>query len=190
LSSKRGDVPPQLRAWLPDRALVNPASNDELRSAAIALAFLLGATCFARLERTEHATIQAAVDIAAPSERTLRQASALRDGERVDVNRAEDVELSLLPGIGPSLARAIVTERVRGGFFRDARDLQRVKGIGSKLAKKLINHIRFESKKLENAADSNLKFHRNSPVLVAVEAADAQVGTNGEAAAREKVDPQ
>lgn len=47
----------------------------------------------------------------------------------IDVNTASAEELDRLPGIGPALAAAIVTERTRRGPFRSLDDLQRVKGI-------------------------------------------------------------
>jgi competence protein ComEA len=48
----------------------------------------------------------------------------------VDVNAATADELEALPGIGPSTATAIVTERERNGPFLDVDDLDRVPGIG------------------------------------------------------------
>ena len=48
----------------------------------------------------------------------------------VDVNRAGAVELERLPGVGPSIAAAIVDEREQGGPFASIEDLQRVSGIG------------------------------------------------------------
>ena len=44
--------------------------------------------------------------------------------------RATQSELEELPGIGPTLAAAIVAERERNGPFRSADDLTRVHGIG------------------------------------------------------------
>ena len=53
----------------------------------------------------------------------------------VDVNRATNVELETLPGVGPATAAAIVTERERNGPFSSFEDLERVPGIGpAKLA--------------------------------------------------------
>ena len=53
----------------------------------------------------------------------------------VDVNRAGPVELETLPGVGPTTAAAIVTERDRNGPFVSFADLERVPGIGpAKLA--------------------------------------------------------
>jgi competence protein ComEA len=48
----------------------------------------------------------------------------------VDLNNATTAQLEALPGIGPSLAGAIVAERERSGGFRTVDDLRRVRGIG------------------------------------------------------------
>jgi competence ComEA-like helix-hairpin-helix protein len=59
-----------------------------------------------------------------------RRSLPLQEGERVDPNRAGEVELDRLPGVGPSTARAIVEARERGTVFGEARDLLNVPGIG------------------------------------------------------------
>jgi competence protein ComEA len=51
-------------------------------------------------------------------------------GAPVNVNSASEAQLEALPGIGPTLAAAIVQERERNGPFRSADDLTRVHGIG------------------------------------------------------------
>lgn len=48
----------------------------------------------------------------------------------VNVNSANASELSLLPGVGPVLARRIVSDRLVNGRFERIVDLQRVRGIG------------------------------------------------------------
>ena len=48
----------------------------------------------------------------------------------IDVNTATVDQLEALPGIGPTLAAAIVQERERNGPFRSVDDLNRVPGIG------------------------------------------------------------
>lgn len=51
----------------------------------------------------------------------------------IDVNTADEAALVSLKGIGPATASTIVTERSRGGPFKDAADLaDRVKGLGQK----------------------------------------------------------
>lgn len=63
-------------------------------------------------------------------EAELRRRTPLAEGETVDPNRAPAEELDRLPGVGPSVARAIVAEREAGGFFRSPEELERVRGIG------------------------------------------------------------
>ena len=50
----------------------------------------------------------------------------------VNLNNATQPELEALPGIGPSLAGAIITERERRGGFRSVNELRDVRGIGEK----------------------------------------------------------
>jgi competence ComEA-like helix-hairpin-helix protein len=59
-----------------------------------------------------------------------RRAEPLREGERIDPNRAPEVELDRLPGVGPTTARAIATAREEGVVFRRPEDLLAVRGIG------------------------------------------------------------
>jgi competence protein ComEA len=48
----------------------------------------------------------------------------------LDLNTASEPQLEALPGIGPSLAQAILQEREREGGFKSVDDLRRVRGIG------------------------------------------------------------
>jgi competence protein ComEA len=48
----------------------------------------------------------------------------------VNINSADAATLEGLPGIGPSLARAIIDERERSGPFEGVDDLDRVSGLG------------------------------------------------------------
>jgi competence protein ComEA len=50
----------------------------------------------------------------------------------VDLNTASETELEALPGIGPSLAQAIITTRTRLGGFRSVDELREVRGIGDR----------------------------------------------------------
>jgi competence protein ComEA len=50
----------------------------------------------------------------------------------VSLNSATQAELEVLPGIGPTLAEAIITERERRGGFRSVNELRDVRGIGEK----------------------------------------------------------
>jgi competence protein ComEA len=60
----------------------------------------------------------------------------LADG-RVVLNAASETELTKLPGIGPSRARAILTLRQQLKKFRAVEDLLRIKGIGRKMLRRL-----------------------------------------------------
>jgi competence protein ComEA len=50
----------------------------------------------------------------------------------LNLNSATPAELETLPGIGPTLAEAIVAERERRGGFRSINELRDVRGIGEK----------------------------------------------------------
>lgn len=52
------------------------------------------------------------------------------DERLIDVNRADETELQVLPGIGPALARRIVEHRTRHGSYRGVDDLLDVPGVG------------------------------------------------------------
>lgn len=52
--------------------------------------------------------------------------------EPINLNTATQEQLETLPGIGPVLAEAIITERDRKGGFRSVNELRDVRGIGDK----------------------------------------------------------
>jgi len=61
----------------------------------------------------------------------------------VEVNKADQSGLDGIKGIGPSLSKAILAERSKGGDFKDWSDLEnRVKGISDK------NSVRFSNEGL------------------------------------------
>jgi competence ComEA-like helix-hairpin-helix protein len=49
----------------------------------------------------------------------------------VDLNAAGVDELALLPGVGPSIAARIVSDRTERGPFASVDEIRRVKGIGA-----------------------------------------------------------
>ena len=51
---------------------------------------------------------------------------------KVNINVADVTQLQTLPGIGPSTAEKIVTDRTQNGKFGSPEDLMRVSGIGEK----------------------------------------------------------
>lgn len=69
-----------------------------------------------------------AIVLAAPA--ILGSPGSALQHDPIDPNRAAAAELALLPGVGPSLAGAIVADRDASGPFRSVGDLDRVRGIG------------------------------------------------------------
>ncbi|MGA7105601.1 MAG: helix-hairpin-helix domain-containing protein [Candidatus Deferrimicrobiaceae bacterium] len=70
---------------------------------------------------------------------TVRQRFLL--GRRLDINRAGHQEISGLPGISVSVAKAVVDERKRRGGYRRPEDLLAVRGIKEKRLKKILPFI-------------------------------------------------
>ena len=59
----------------------------------------------------------------------------------INVNTATQSELESIKGLGPSKAKTIIAERLDGGHFQDANDLQkRVRGIGMKSVEKMVDN--------------------------------------------------
>ncbi len=61
----------------------------------------------------------------------------------VDLDRADVAELERLPRIGPALAARIVADRSAKGPFGSLEELQRVRGIGPKMAQALSALVTF-----------------------------------------------
>lgn len=61
---------------------------------------------------------------------------------QLDINQADWPELSVLPGVGETLARRIVESREQEGPFADVESLQRVTGIGPKTLEQLRPYLR------------------------------------------------
>jgi competence protein ComEA len=61
----------------------------------------------------------------------------------VDLDVADSAALVTLPGIGPALARRIVADRQAHGAFGSLQALQRVRGVGPKLAERLAPRVTF-----------------------------------------------
>lgn len=57
-------------------------------------------------------------------------AAALALGRKLDLNSASEEELALLPGVGPALARRLVSERQERGRFRTWAEVDAVSGVG------------------------------------------------------------
>jgi competence protein ComEA len=73
----------------------------------------------------------------------IDHAEPLAQHFEVDVNVAECPELMQLPGIGPTLAEAIIESRKTNGRFAAPNDLLRVRGIGHKKLEQMRPYLRF-----------------------------------------------
>ena len=62
----------------------------------------------------------------------------------VQINEADAEELQQLPGIGETLAAAIVDERIDHGPFFYPEDLLSVKGIGQSKLQKILPFLNFD----------------------------------------------
>lgn len=73
-----------------------------------------------------------------------RRGTPLAEGEQLDPNRASEVELDRLPGVGPALARRIIEHREGVGPFRSPEDLLEVSGIGPATLARIAPLLRIE----------------------------------------------
>lgn len=65
----------------------------------------------------------------------------------LDINRASAEDLQKLPGIGPKLAEQIVAYRRKHGPFRRVEDLLAIRGLGIKKWKAIRPYLRVERHK-------------------------------------------
>ena len=63
---------------------------------------------------------------------------------KVNVNKASFEDLLRLPGIGPALAKSIITYREQQGPFRALEDIRLVEGINSRNYAKLIKYLKIK----------------------------------------------
>ena len=64
-----------------------------------------------------------------------------KETKPVDINKAGLKDLTQLDGIGPHLAREIISYREEKGLFPNKEDIMKVKGIGTKKFEKIKNNI-------------------------------------------------
>ena len=62
-----------------------------------------------------------------------QHSGAVANTVQISLNRASQIELETLPGVGPALASRMVDWRVANGGFKKKQDLMKVSGIGQKL---------------------------------------------------------
>lgn len=80
-----------------------------------------------------------------PADRTrARGTDAPVTRGKIDINRADLVELMSLPGIGRVTALNIIEYRTRAGGFTDVGELEEVKGIGPKKLEAILQYVTVE----------------------------------------------
>lgn len=72
---------------------------------------------------------------------TTSSNSGVNSAGKININTANDSELTQLPGIGPSKASAIIGHREEHGKFQTIDDLKKVTGIGEKTFEQLKDQI-------------------------------------------------
>lgn len=67
--------------------------------------------------------------------------SSKNDG-KIDINTADETELTQLPGIGPMTAQKIIDYRTKSGSFKAIEDIKNVSGIGDKKFEQIKDKIK------------------------------------------------
>lgn len=70
--------------------------------------------------------------------------TVIKQNSIVNINTADTAKMERLPGIGPKLAKEIIAYRDNHGLFLSKGDLKRVKGIGQSKFDRLKEHISLE----------------------------------------------
>ena len=76
-----------------------------------------------------------------PVQSSSNQTIEKEHGRKININQAGEDELTMLPGIGPALAKRIVEYRENVGPFRTVQDLKNVSGIGEHKLQSIIDYI-------------------------------------------------
>jgi len=78
----------------------------------------------------------------AASDITITPGDASGYSLRLDINTASWQEIALVPGIGETKAKAIVSDRDKNGPFKSPNDLTRVSGIGEKTVAEMAKYLK------------------------------------------------
>lgn len=105
-----------------------PAVQSILPSPSVDSQFVRGARAFHDALRQPH--------------KTAPETNVVSSGDPLDLNRAGETDLIRLPGIGPALARRILSFRNDHGRFARVEDLRKVRGIGPRTLERIRPFVR------------------------------------------------
>jgi competence ComEA-like helix-hairpin-helix protein len=136
-----------------------------------AAALLVSLVACIAMARAELGQGPGAIEEPAPTTASSRApADSLRERGVIDLNAAGEAELTLLPRIGPALARRIVAHREANGPFASVDALVEVKGIGPKTLELIRPMAEVVSKTIPEVGEA--KARRERKVADVVEAGE------------------
>jgi comEA protein len=93
------------------------------------------------LSTAEHITLKESAKACELERTSIPASQRFVLGLALNINEASQEDLEALPGVGPSVAKAIVEDRKQNGPFGSIEELDRVKGIGPKSIERLREFI-------------------------------------------------
>jgi DNA uptake protein ComE-like DNA-binding protein len=88
----------------------------------------------------------------ASGDSSSKRAPPIAEATPVDLDVADAAEIERLPRIGPALARRIVASRDSLGPFGEIAAVERVRGVGPKLAAAIAPHVTFSGRRRPSIA--------------------------------------
>jgi competence ComEA-like helix-hairpin-helix protein len=151
---------------------VESSPRDGAVRAASLLVALAACVSLARTELAREPAPQSTARPASAIAPSSKPSDGLRERGKIDLNTADEGTLTLLPRVGPALARRIRAHREARGPFASVDALVEVKGIGPKTLE-LIRPMVEVSKTIPEVGEADAGREREVPRLV--EAAEGQV---------------
>ena len=140
--SRNGKIGPPAFELPETAALVARQRRLQVGLLAFFVAALLGFDCLGdRTEPESGAGQGRAIPQTPPDDCSIAPDLAPFYGLAMNINRAAERDLTLLPGIGPVLAGRIVAARSERGGFDDVRNLRQVPGIGDRTMAALVPRV-------------------------------------------------
>lgn len=75
------------------------------------------------------------------SSKSTTDSSSTKPTSKININKATQTELEMIPGVGPSTALKIIEHREQNGKFKSIEDIKKVSGIGDAKYEKMKNYI-------------------------------------------------